>query len=68
MLSPTQINCLRAIREGRGEICLKGYRFSSAAVLERRGFIQGDRNVPYWKWKLTANGLWVLNLQAPARS
>ncbi len=61
-LTPTQIKCLRAIREGRGTVCLRGYRFQSAAVLERRNLISGDRNKPYWMWRLTTDGLWALNM------
>jgi hypothetical protein len=63
-ITPAQIKCLKAIYEGRGAICLRGYRFKSASILEQRGLIEGDRNVPYWMWKLTANGLWMLRLAA----
>lgn len=61
-LSPAQERCLIAIRDGRGERCLKGYRFSSAAVLDRAKLIEGNSNEPYWCWHLTSNGRWIANL------
>lgn len=67
-LTPTRIKCLRAIHDGRGEVCLKGYRFDSAAYLEQAGMIHGDRNQPYWTWTLTSEGRWLLNLQPPRAS
>ena len=47
-------------RRPRGNICLKGYRFNSAAVLERSLMIEGNRNEPYWTWSLTERGRWAL--------
>ncbi len=64
-LSPAQTKCLLAIRDGRGEVCLKGYRFSSAAILERHDLIVGDRGEPYWKWRLNDRGQWIANLAKP---
>jgi hypothetical protein len=67
-LTPTQIKCLVAIRQGRGNACLRGYRFNSAQVLDRLGLIEGNRDEPYWTWKLTSNGLWALRLAMPVAS
>ena len=64
-LTPAQIKCLVAIREGRGAACLRGYRFQSADILWQRGLIYGDTGKPFWTWKLTGQGLWVLRLVAP---
>jgi hypothetical protein len=66
-LSEAQVRCLKAIRDGRGDACLSGYRFSSAAVLDRNHLIAGDHGEPYWRWKLTDQGRWVANLNAPQK-
>lgn len=67
-LTPAQTKCLAAIHEGRGDLCLRGYRCQSADILWRHGLIFGDTGKPFWTWKLTGQGLWALRLVAPAQS
>lgn len=62
-LTPAQVKCLSAIHKGRGKAYVIGYRFKSASILEQLGLIEGDRAMPYWTWKLTDNGRWILNLR-----
>jgi len=64
-LSPAQVKCLVAIYQGRGNVCLRGYRFRSADILWQHGLIYGDTDQPFWTWKLTGQGMWVLRLVAP---
>ncbi len=61
-LSPAQLRTLAAIHEGRGSLCVRGYRFASADILSRRGLIKGEMMTPFWTWRLTESGLQILRL------
>ena len=64
-LTPAQVKCLAAIHQGRGNVCLRGYRHKSADILWQNGLIYGDTGKPFWTWKLTGYGLWILRLSVP---